>query len=89
MLRREVAHAPLAFTLTEKPAGGPRRPVARLLLLAEAPGVAVSFDPVVNDDQRLRLRGLRGLRRWAYTGSRRGRQLHRQLPARPGIRYLE
>lgn len=65
---------PLAFTLTERERGHPRRPIGRLVLEAQHTGDPVAFDPVLNSHPDLHpARPLRRLRAWAYAGSRRGR----------------
>lgn len=77
----EAAHAdpaaavtPLAFTLTERERGSPRRPIGRLVVEAPHGDDAIAFDPVLNSHPELKpARPLRRLRAWAYTGSRRGR----------------
>jgi hypothetical protein len=69
-----AAGTPLAFTLTERERGRPRRPIGRLVVEAPHPGDPVAFDPVLNAHPQLHPAGpLRRLREWAYAGSRRGR----------------
>jgi hypothetical protein len=81
-----VAAAPLAFTLTERERGGPRRPIGRLVLEAPHAGDPVAFDPVRNTHPDLTpAPPLRRLRAWAYSGSRRGRGAGPgELDRRPG-----
>ncbi len=71
---RTDAVTPLAFTLTERERGRPRRPIGRLVLEAPHAGDPVAFDPVLNTHPDLHpARPLRRLRAWEYAGSRRGR----------------
>lgn len=74
--RDAVRAAPLVFAVTEPAPGDGRRAVAVLELTAAVPGDddPIAFDPVRNAHPALRpARVLTGLRRWSYTGSRRGR----------------
>ncbi|WP_219416174.1 hypothetical protein [Pseudonocardia nigra] len=77
-VRTAVDGGTVAFALTERPVTGPPRTAGRLVLGPVRTDVRVSFDPVLNAHPRLRpVRPLSGVRRWAYTGSRRGRHADR------------
>jgi hypothetical protein len=85
-LAAAVRRGPVALTLTEMPLGGrrltgPRRPIGRLVLESVAAGERpIAFDSVLNSRPDLHpARPLRVLRKWAYTGSRRGRRV--EVPA--------
>jgi hypothetical protein len=65
----------VSLAVTEMVVGAARRSVGTLRWDAVRQcGAPVSFDPVLNAVAGLRpVRPLSGLRKWAYTGSRRGR----------------
>ena len=80
-LAAAVRRGPVALTVTEMPLGGRgligrRRVIGRLVLESVRDGDRpIAFDPVLNRAPDLQpARPLRVLRKWAYTGSRRGRR---------------